>query len=93
MNTNYSQIVNQTVEEKFRMYMKHSKKELARMLANRDLLDLSRPVTPYVASWPTHCRSWEDCTNPQFDCINCPLRNRGGSAPVNNLRYTTTCTL
>ena len=93
MNTNYSQIVNQTVEEKFRMYMKHSKKELARMLANRDLLDLNRSITPYVASWPTHCRSWEDCTNPQFDCINCPLRNRGGSALVTNLRYVTTCTL
>ena len=58
MNTNYSQIVNQTVEEKFRMYMKHSKKELARMLANRDLLDLNIPVTPYVASWPIHCQSF-----------------------------------
>lgn len=34
--------------------MKHSKKELARMLANRDLLDLSRPVTPYITSWPAH---------------------------------------
>lgn len=25
------------------------------------------------------CRSWDDCVNPHYDCINCPLRNGGGS--------------
>ena len=25
-----------------------------------------------------HCKTWKDCTNPQYDCINCPLRIGGG---------------
>ena len=35
-DVNYLQIVRQTWEERFNMYMKHSKKELASMLAERD---------------------------------------------------------
>lgn len=39
MDTNYSQIVQQSIEDKISMYMKLPKKKLAEMLANRDLLD------------------------------------------------------
>lgn len=28
------------------------------------------------------CRTWKDCTNPQYDCINCPLRYNGGSNTI-----------
>ena len=34
--TNYVQVVRQTWEERFKMYMKCSKKELASMMAERD---------------------------------------------------------
>lgn len=30
-----------------------------------------------------HCKTWEDCTNPLFDCINCPLRTGGGWTTTN----------
>lgn len=26
------------------------------------------------------CKTWKDCTNPHYDCINCPLRY-----PINNV--------
>lgn len=30
---------------------------------------------PYVPSDAARsCQSWKDCTNPHYDCINCPLR-------------------
>ena len=35
-NVNYVQVVRQTWEERFKMYMKCSKKELASMMAERD---------------------------------------------------------
>ena len=35
-NINYLQVVRQTWEERFKMYMKRPKKELASMLAERD---------------------------------------------------------
>lgn len=30
--------------------------------------------SPYISHM---CKSWSDCTNPCFDCINCPLRGSG----------------
>lgn len=38
-NVNYLQIVPLTWEERFKLYMKNSKKELATMLAERDKID------------------------------------------------------
>ena len=39
----------------------------------------SIPNSPYPDSPYIHhmCKSWSDCTNPCFDCINCPLRGSG----------------
>lgn len=96
-NINYSQIVNQTFEEKVRMYMKTcTKKELAKMLAMRDIIDLQKAdksFEPYDANksvlpyWYNKCKSWSDCKNPQMDCINCPLR---GGLPINE-KWNITC--
>lgn len=41
------------------------------------------PSNPFVVPNPIytgghHCKTWADCTNPQCDCINCPLRLGGG---------------
>lgn len=41
------------------------------------------PWSPYITT-NSACRTWQDCTNPHRDCINCPL---------NNATYTTNCTL
>lgn len=89
MGTNYSQIVQQSIEDKISMYMKLPKKKLAEMLANRDLLDSQRPIQMYPIQQRTFCRSWNDCTNPFHDCINCPVRNSGGFIP-SSIPYTVT---
>lgn len=36
------------------------------------------------------CRTWKDCTNPQMDCINCPLRYNGGDSSFNTTYATST---
>ena len=37
-------------------------------------------------SWGFFRKSLEDCTNPHFDCVNCPLRGyyRGYTTLTNN---------
>lgn len=47
--TNYIQIVEQTDEEKLKMYMKFTKEELAKMLiqANKILGNITQPYFPY----------------------------------------------
>ena len=90
MSTNYSQIVQQSIKDKIDMYMKLSKKKLAEMLANRDLLDSQRPIQIYPRQQGTSCHSWNDCINPFHDCINCPIRNSGGFVPT-DIPYIVTC--
>lgn len=55
--TNFLQVAPMTFEEKVRMYMKCSKLELAKMLAERDRLDYVPQPQPYpapnTAPWPT----------------------------------------
>ena len=34
-----------------------------------------------------HCKTWEDCTNPQYDCIDCPLRIGGGGRTSNGYDF------
>ena len=34
------------------------------------------PYTPYTYR-DGICKTWEDCTNPCMDCINCPVRDAG----------------
>lgn len=36
------------------------------------------------------CRSWDDCVNPHYDCVNCPLRNGGGGSARQFVTTTTT---
>lgn len=87
---NFMQIKEQTFEEKVEMYMQCDKKKLAEMLAMRDMIDeqknkkeYSEPYSPNKSSlpyWYNRCKSWDDCSNPHYDCINCPLR---GGLPIN----------
>lgn len=47
------------------------------------------PSNPFGVGFPNpdygghHCKTWKDCTNPQYDCINCPLRIGGGGWTTN----------
>ena len=57
--TNYSTIVPMTFEERYKMYMRCKKEELAKMLAQRDEYDklLRQPVYPYPVPqcpWPNY---------------------------------------
>lgn len=84
---NFMQIKEQTFEEKVEMYMQCNKKKLAEMLAMRDMIDEQKNkekeniVEPYFPNksslpyWYNKCKTWSDCVNPHYDCINCPLRN------------------
>lgn len=77
-NINYLQVVQQTREEKIKMYMKLTKKQLAEMLVNcNDMLDRLSGWPPQQQKPQEPCSSWANCSNPQMDCINCPLRNLG----------------
>lgn len=86
-NVRYCQVVETTFEQKVEMYMQCDKKTLAEMLAMRDTIDeKNKQVTeheyaPYspdksaLPYWYNKCKSWSDCINPNYDCINCPLRS------------------
>lgn len=59
---NYCQVVPMTFEERYRMYMKCRKEELARMLAERDQLHMDsfpiqQPYNPFP-SYPPACPSY-----------------------------------
>ena len=67
-------------------YMKLSKERLAELLANRDsLIDKLFMIdnnTPYAIP---PCYSGGPCTNPHYDCINCPRKfNSGGITSPNS---------
>lgn len=68
------------LNERINLYLEHfTKEELAKMLAIRDVggfNDNEIPSFPYPGNkiLNKQCKSWKDCTNPQYDCINCPLR-------------------
>lgn len=91
-NIKYCQVVETTFEQKVAMYMRCDKKTLAEMLAMRDTIDekdkqVTKPeYIPYspdkssLPYWYNKCKTWSDCTNPHYDCIDCPLR---GGMPVN----------
>lgn len=58
-NNNYVAIVPMTFEERYHMYMRCKKEELAKMLAARDEYDqlLRQPVQPYPVPqypWPSY---------------------------------------
>lgn len=53
--TNYQQILPMTFEEKVNMYMKCSKLELAKMLAERDRIEQNFPYPPVIQPVPYPC--------------------------------------
>ena len=64
------QIVKTTHDEKVKMYNKLTKKQLVDMLVARDeMFEREIQMTDHG------CKSWDDCINPNYDCINCPVRN------------------
>lgn len=79
---NFNQEVHLSYDEKVKMYMKLTKKQLAEMMAMRDEMEEHKdkpiqPYVPYMSMFPK-CTSWSDCTNVHKDCINCPLRYNTG---------------
>jgi hypothetical protein len=87
MRTGYCTIVPQTHEEKMEMYMRLSKEELAEMLIEaNNVIDILRKEPTIVETrkkWEP-CKTWQDCTNPHQDCINCPLRYKHYSSFANS---------
>lgn len=73
---------NEYFKELLEKYMKMEKKELATLLAMKELRN-SHQDKPWYIDIPLYnpnshkqvCQSWDDCTNPHYDCINCPLRD------------------
>lgn len=93
------------LEERINEFMKYPKKVLAVLLA---LSDMEKEVFDddneevYVPNRPIdfeplhntcdRCTSWDKCTNPHMDCINCPLRGRPGNYTINTNGTFTNCT-
>lgn len=85
--TNYLKVVEMTDKEKLDMYLKCTKKELAKMLveANKQLSRFTS--VPFISDDNrmralVRCKSFADCTNPHYDCIDCPLRFGAPSSPI-----------
>lgn len=84
---NFYQKIQTSFEEKVKMYMKLTKKQLAEMMAMRDQIEEESVQLPSDCS-KTHkyCRTWTDCTNIYKDCINCPLKfNTGDTFSITTL--------
>ena len=86
MNKEFTQL-----KKAFDEYMKHSKEELAAMLALSECMgekiessEKEVKISDWVKDMPRNpygfggCTSLETCTNPQMDCINCPFRGKTG---------------
>lgn len=86
-NSNYCHTSQMTDDELRNVYLKMNKKQLVEMLIqNNKIINLllennnSKQETFYpLETIPTYqsnkpCKTWSDCTNPHYDCINCPLR-------------------
>lgn len=80
-----------TFKELFDLYMSFDKETLAKLLAANSILNsetkqkdektriISNPpktVTVPIDRFHT-CKTWADCNNPHFDCVNCPLHGKG----------------
>lgn len=52
---------------------------------DRDLQELEPSI---FKDYPAPCRTWADCSNPQMDCIDCPVRGRYGSYGTYTATYT-----
>lgn len=63
-----------------------SKEELAALLAfeivSKEMNKTFYPVSPYPIKQAEICKTYDDCTNPHYDCVNCPVH---GGLPLNAL--------
>lgn len=50
-------------------------KQFIRQRTEQPLDEPYSPDKSSVPDWYNKCKSWSDCSNPQMDCINYPLRN------------------
>lgn len=84
---NFYQKIQTSFEEKVKMYMKLTKKQLAEMMAILDQIEEESVQLPSDCSKTyKYCRTWTDCTNVHKDCINCPLRyNTGDTFSISTL--------
>ena len=86
-NTNYVHVVEQTLEEKIKMYMKCTKKQLAEMLAYRDKIYEGKPLT--VISLDFH--KWVDLNfikaeNFEVNGFYIPLNDRSQRLTLEDLK-------
>ena len=98
-NSNYCQVTPMTEEELRDCYSKLKKKELIEMLIqNHKVIELllktdkKQEDYKHLEVIPTYqslikCKTWADCTNPHFDCVNCPLRHSASSNDVISVCY------
>jgi len=64
MKTNYSQVVEMTDEEKYKMYMKLSKKEIVKMhIELENMVRLFNPITN-VNTWPIGYPTYDNTAKP-----------------------------
>ena len=98
-NSNYRQVTPMTEEELRDCYSKLKKKELIEMLIqNHKVIELLLKIDKKQNNFKTfekiptyqsviNCKTWADCTNPHFDCVNCPLRYSASSDETVSVRY------
>ena len=78
-------------KEIFEELMQKPKEELAALLTVNEMLkehnEEWKPLSPNIIETQAFrgmvCRSWDDCTNPHMDCVNCPLRCKPGNYSIN----------
>lgn len=86
-HNNYVKVEPMTEEELRDCYSKLTKKELIEMLIqNHKVIEIllkennKQSNANHIEAIPIYqslikCKTWADCSNPHYDCINCPLRN------------------
>lgn len=53
---------------------KEVEKKESEKLDGQKLFDPEKVVPSRLDTYEmTRCRTWKDCTNPHYDCVNCPL--------------------
>lgn len=78
-------------KEIFDELMQRPKEELAALLTINEMLKEEekewKTLFPNIIETQAFrgmvCRSWDDCTNPHMDCVNCPLRCKPDNYSIN----------
>lgn len=85
-------------------YMSMTKEELAQLLTAKEMLEIEHNIDYEIISSPStgepfrfpnepsticRCKTWQDCTNPFRDCVNCPLSFGTGEYYTTSTTYTT----